>query len=71
MVVSNFHGTESLRNVRVSIPDHAWNFMGRSKEQAWKFTDRLESGWSGISEDGALRIEELGPCSALVLEISR
>lgn len=71
MVVSNFHGTESLRNVRVSIPDHAWNFMGRSKEQAWKFSDRLESGWSGISEDGALRIEELGPCSALVLEISR
>jgi glycosidase len=74
LVVANFHGSETLHGVRVSIPDDAWNFMGRMGQSSWKFTNRLDSGWSGQSgqsgKDG-LVLPALGPCSAMVLEITK
>ena len=70
LVVANFHGSESLRNVRISIPDHAWEFMARAKETPWKFTDRLDSAWEGVSAGEFLTIPKIEACSAMILEIS-
>jgi glycosidase len=69
LVVSNFHGSETLRNCRIELPDHAWEFIGRSKEKPWTFRDRLEGAWSGVSEGGGLSLPDMQPCSALVLEM--
>ena len=70
LVVANFHGSETLRGVIVSIPKHAWRFLGRSPQQNWTFTDRLDSTWSGESIHGELTLPYLDPCSALILEIT-
>ena len=70
LVVANFHGSETLRGAKVSIPEHAWQFLGRSPQQVCKFTDRLDSAWSGQSVLGELTLPDLAPCSALILEIS-
>ncbi|MGL4399923.1 MAG: alpha-amylase family glycosyl hydrolase [Luteolibacter sp.] len=71
LVVANFHGSEILRGVKVSIPDHAWKFLGRSGKTAHSFTDRLDSGWSGKSTVDGVALLDLAPCSALLLEISK
>ncbi len=69
LVVVNFHGTETLKDVAIHLPDHAWDFMQRSGQPHWKFTERLGSDWSGESRDGMLALPELAPCSAMFLEI--
>ena len=71
LVVANFHGSETLRGVRVGIPDDAWNFMGRTGQSSWKFTNRLDGAWSGQSGKDGLVLPTLGPCSAMVLEITK
>jgi len=71
LVVANFHGSETLRNVKVAIPDHAWTFMNRAAEAPWKFTNKLDTPWSGQSDTKGLTIPELPPCEAMVLEISK
>ena len=71
LVVANFHGSETLRGVRVSIPDDAWKFMGRTGQGAWTFTNRLGGGWSGQSGKDGLTLPDLAPCSAMILEISK
>ncbi len=71
LVVANFHGSETLRGVKVSIPDHAWKFLGRSGKTAHTFTDRLDTTWSGNSTRDGISLPDLAPCSALLLEISR
>ncbi len=71
LVVANFHGTETLRGVNVSIPEHAWKFLGRSAKAPWTFTDRLDSTWSGKSTKDGIKLPDLPPCSALLLEISK
>ena len=70
LVIANFHGSETLRGTRVTIPEDAWQFLGRSSQQDWKFTDRLDSAWIGQSVGGLLALPDLPPCSALVLEIA-
>jgi glycosidase len=67
LVVVNFHGTETLKNVAIHLPDHAWDFMQCSGRPHWKFTDRLGSNWSGESRDGMLALPGLPPCSAMFL----
>ncbi|MEY3895690.1 MAG: hypothetical protein RLZZ214_1209 [Verrucomicrobiota bacterium] len=71
LIIANFNSSETLRGVRVSIPDDAWKFMGRTGQSTWKFTNRLDGGWSGQSGKDGLTLPEMGPCSAMILEISR
>ncbi len=71
MVIANFHGTETLRGVRVEIPEDAWQFLGRKAGGNYQFTDRLATSWSGEFTEGGLRLPDLPPCSAMVLEISK
>ena len=70
LVVANFSGTETLRGVSVNIPQDAWKFLGRPDHASVKFTDRLNSEWSGLSSQDGLTLPDLAPCSALLLEIS-
>lgn len=70
LIVANFHGSETLRDVNVSIPEDAWKFMGRTDQTHWKFTNRLDGEWSGTSSKGSLILPDLAPCSAMVLEIT-
>ncbi len=69
LVVVNFHGDESMHDVVIDIPDHAWEFIGRSGEEKWLFTNRLDRDWSGESVAGKIALPELAPCSVLLLEI--
>jgi glycosidase len=71
LVVANLHGNESMHGVVIEIPDHAWKFIGRSSREKWKFSNKLDSDWSGESLAGEIQLPELAPCSALLLEISR
>lgn len=76
LVVVNFHGSETLRNVRVRIPENAAEFMARDHFDTWKFTDRLDSNWSSTVPQNSLPMDglalpDLAPCSAMMLEISR
>lgn len=69
LVVANFNGSHVLQRPKVEIPDHAWEFIGRSKNRAWTFRNRLDGDWSGMSENGVITLPDLPPCSAMVLEI--
>ena len=74
LVVANFHGSDTIRGASVRIPEDARNFVGRSGDANWKFTDRLDSDWSGSIAPGQLEIDglplpDMPPCSALILEI--
>jgi glycosidase len=75
LVVANFHGTETLRGVKVRIPRDARAMLGRDNGDQWRFADRLETGWSGTTdgdllEDEGVPLPDLPPCSALLLEIT-
>jgi hypothetical protein len=74
LVVANFHGSDTIRGASARIPEDARNFVGRSGDANWKFTDRLDSDWSGSIAPGQLEIDglplpDMPPCSALILEI--
>jgi glycosidase len=76
LVVANFHGSETLRGVKVRIPDDARMFVGRSGDAVWSFADRLDSEWRGMArnedlENEGLALPDMPPCSALLLEIGR
>ncbi len=75
LVISNFHGSESLRGVKVRIPSDARMFLGHSATRELEFHDRLDSAWSGRSssdelESSGLALPDLGPCSAMLVEIA-
>ena len=70
LIAANFNGSETLKNVVIQIPDDAWNFMKRSKNAPWKFSDRLASTWVGTSAGSRLALPDLGPCSAVILEMA-
>ena len=70
MVVANFHGSESMRGVKIRVPRDAREFLGWRNEAAWTFSDRLDSAWRGtFSSQEDIALPELPPCSALLLEI--
>lgn len=71
LVVANFHPAETLENVKITIPDDAWNFLQRSAASAPSFTDRLATQWFGKPAAGQLTLPSLPPCSAMLLEIAR
>jgi hypothetical protein len=75
LVVANFHGSETLRGVKVRIPHDAQMFLGLTGYENWTFRDRLESEWTGNAARGGLEHEGLAlpdipPCTALLLEIA-
>ncbi|GAA5116260.1 hypothetical protein JIN84_19300 [Luteolibacter yonseiensis] len=69
LVVANFHGSETLRGVKVDIPRNAWEFMNRTEKPSWRFTDTLDSGWAGESDAEGLALPDLPPCGAMILKI--
>jgi glycosidase len=74
LVIANFHGSETLRGVKVRIPHDAHMFLGRTGDETWTFTDRLDSVWSASAARDSLPGEGLAlpglePCSAMLLEI--
>ncbi len=69
LVVVNLHGVETLRKVKISIPQNAWEFLGRAHKTRWKFSDQLDSHWSGLSDAEGLSLPDLLPCGALILKI--
>jgi len=74
LVVANFHGSETLRGVKIRISSDAQRILGRAGDAAWTFTDRLDSTWTGqasakLLENEGVAMPELAPCSALLLEI--
>jgi glycosidase len=76
LVVANFHGSETLCGVKILIPHDARMFLGRTGDETWSFTDRLDSGWSATVardslEDEGVALPDLAPCSAMLLEIGR
>lgn len=76
LVVANFHGSETLRGVKVRVPMDAQMFLERSGLDEWHLADRLDSNWSaavsraGIEHDG-IALPDLPPCSAMLIEIGR
>ena len=72
--MANFHPTETLHGVTVRIPHDAQMFLGRTGDELWTFTDRLDGEWSApvarasLEWDG-LALPALAPCSAMLLEI--
>ena len=74
LVAANFHGHETLRDVRIRIPEDAQMFLGRTSDETWTFSDRLDSDWAGhvsrtmLANEG-LALPELPPCSAMLMEI--
>ncbi len=70
LVVINFNDSLALEQVEICIPQHAWDFMERDSAASWKFSERLEGMWTGVSKDGNISLPSLAPCSALLLEIS-
>jgi len=74
LVVANFHGSETLKNVKVLIPKEAIKVMGIQENQAVEFKDRLDSPWIADALGAALsacglELPDLTPCTALILEI--
>jgi len=76
LVVANFHGTETLTNVKIRIPQDIRKFLGRGETEIWRFWDKLDSEWAGTAsleslENEGLSLPDLRPCSAFILEIGR
>ena len=76
LMIANFHPTQDMAEVRVRIPRDAWDFLGRSGDEKWAFTDRLEGSWHTVADrdllegDGVL-FGELEALNVAVLEISK
>ena len=74
LVVANFHGSETVRGVKIRIPSDAVMFLGRTGDETWTFTDRLDSDWTGAIDKDRLNQEgialpDLAPCTAMLVEI--
>jgi glycosidase len=76
LVVANFHGSETLRRVKIRIPLDAQMFLGLTNVDTLHLEDRLDSTWSAtttrseLPNDG-IALPDLPPCSAMLIEIAR
>lgn len=73
-MVANFHGTETLRKVRVLIPDDAKRWLRREAQAQWSLQNRLGPAWQAQVEAASLAtagiaLPDLAPCEALMIEI--
>jgi len=76
VVVVNFHPTQTMVDLKVRIPEGAWDFMGRRNDEVWSFHDRLEGIWrTSVARDDlgmeGVNVGELESFGVAVLEISR
>lgn len=73
VVLANLHGEETLRDIHLLIPRDYLLETGHDQDTV-SFRDRLGSDWaSAVSAhtlwENGLRIEEMGPCTAMYLEM--
>ena len=73
LVVANFHGSETLKGVRVHFPEDALGWLGDPKGELG-FAERLADEWkTSVPVDGlpgeGLGLPELEPLSARMIEI--
>jgi glycosidase len=74
LVVANFHATETLKGVRVRIPQDAARFLGFDGRPAWSLHERLDGDWTTTAEpagaaDVGIALPDLPPLSARMIEI--
>ncbi len=75
LVVANFHGSETLQNVKILIPSDAVQWMEWQGSSVMKFQDRLDTTWKAefplvtISIQG-VQLPDLLPCTAMIVEIT-
>ena len=73
LVVANFHGSETLKNVRVEIPEDALRWLGDPMGEL-SFSEKLVDEWAvrlavdGLSSEG-VSLPDLAPLSARMIEI--
>jgi glycosidase len=75
LVVVNLHGSESMRNVRIQLPEDSWSYLGITPEWELRFIDRLAGKWTHASLVRPLAVSgvplpDMPPCSALFLELT-
>jgi glycosidase len=73
LVVANFHPQETLKGVKVRIPQDAQMFLGHRGDETWNLRD-LMGGWSGTAaradlEASGATLPDLPPCSAMIIGI--
>ena len=76
LVVANFHGLETLVDVKVLIPQDAMQLIGLGMSQTIKVKDRLDSLWTAQAVGASLltrglELPDMLPCTALILEIGK
>lgn len=76
LVVANFHGSETLRDVRIRIPTDAQRFLGRDDLKTWIFSEQLEKKWDGqidgkLLDSQGLLIPDMPPTSTLFIGIGK
>lgn len=76
LVVANFHGSTTLKNVKIIIPEAALQFMQRDGKTSCVFQDRLASPWTATlaTKDlpkSGLPLPDLAPCSAMIIELQK
>jgi glycosidase len=74
LVVATFHPVETLRGVRVRIPEHALEWLGRSRGTI-RFVERLADAWCAETEAtelplGGLALPDLPPLDARMIGLS-
>jgi glycosidase len=74
LVVANFHPQETLKGVKVRIPQDAQMFLGHRGDEQWTFENLMDGAWRGSAERSTLESEgvalpDLPPCSAMLLRI--
>ena len=72
MVVANFHGSETLTDVRIRLPEEALKWLGKNGQIS--FQERLDPGWktqspTALLPQEGLLLPPLAPLSAMFIEL--
>ncbi len=75
LVVANLNPHETLKNLRVLIPEDAQMFLGHHGDETWNLADLMGDWKSGATRASltttGLQIPDLPPCDAAIISISR
>ena len=74
LVVANFSGSETLKGVRIKIPDDAKKWLMRETITDWVFDSRFNEDFTGMIKstelsDQGLALPDIEPCSVMLIEI--
>ena len=74
LVVANFHGSETLANVRIQVPEHALEWLGKSERDMLTCTERLADEWTALVSTAELpeqgiALPPIPPLDARVIEL--